>query len=88
MVTIKRYRLEEMSTIVGVGDQAILEWVERRWLSPAAPELAEFDAEDLTRARLIIDLMQNYSVNEEAIPIILHLLDQLHHLQNLLNSSK
>ena len=39
------------------------------------------DREDVTRMLLVNDLKTNFGVNDEAIPIILHLIDQIHSLQ-------
>jgi chaperone modulatory protein CbpM len=36
-----------------------------------------FDEEDLARIRLIYELQMDMGVNDEAIPVILHLVDQL-----------
>jgi chaperone modulatory protein CbpM len=51
-----------------------------RWVRPAFPAEGELDAEDLARLRLIVELLGDFGVNEEAVPVILHLLDQLYAL--------
>lgn len=56
-------------------------------LSGGVPPRAEsrvfplLDEEDLARAKLIRELQEVFGVNDEAIPIILHLLDQLYFLK-------
>jgi chaperone modulatory protein CbpM len=67
-------------------DAAALEaWVEAGWLMPRRDaEAADFSDADVARARLIRDLQHDMGVNEEAIPIILDLLDQVHGLRQML----
>ena len=40
-----------------------------------------FDEEDLARIQLIQELREDFGVNDEAVPIILHLIDQLNLIQ-------
>jgi chaperone modulatory protein CbpM len=63
--------------------QIILTYIERRWISPANSEL---DQEDQARIHLIQELQSVFGVNDEAVPIILHLIDQLHFFQNKVRS--
>jgi chaperone modulatory protein CbpM len=56
-------------------------WIEAGWLLPRDRGEAEpFSEIDVARAQLIRDLAE-LGVNEEAIPIILDLIDQLHGLR-------
>lgn len=59
-------------------------WVEAGWLVPrrSGPD-QEFSEVDLARAHLIRDL-QSLGANDESIPIILDLVDQLHGVRRLL----
>lgn len=62
-------------------DVEIETWIAAGWIVPrpgAEPKLADID---LARARLIRDLKHGLGVNEEGIPIILDLIDQLHGLR-------
>lgn len=59
--------------------------IEARWIVPASPQ--QLDEEDLARARLIRELMEDLGANAESIPIILHLLDQLYYLENRLKKA-
>ena len=56
----------------------MLHCLRAHWVLPAAPENAELDDVDLARLRLILDLKEDFGVNDEAIPVSLHLVDQLH----------
>jgi chaperone modulatory protein CbpM len=67
-------------------DAAALDaWIEAGWLVPRRDQDAvDFSDADLARARLIHDLQGDMGVNEEAIPIILDLIDQVHGLRRKL----
>ncbi len=54
-------------------------WLEAGWLDPHASG-ERFSEVDVARAQLIHDL-QRMGVNEEGIPVILDLIDQLHGLR-------
>jgi chaperone modulatory protein CbpM len=61
-----------------LDDAAVQTWVAAGWLAPRPPgDLSGFSEVDLARARLIFDL-QRMGVNDDGIPIILDLIDQLH----------
>ena len=66
-------------------DNPILEqWVEVGWLNPQHHSTGQrFSDVDLARAQLIRDL-QDLGVNDDSMPIILDLVDQLHGLRHLL----
>ena len=73
---LKRARLDS---------DAIDLWVDAGWLAPrhASGEWT-FSEIDLARTRLIQDLSGDLGVNDEGIPIILGLVDQLHGLRRFL----
>jgi chaperone modulatory protein CbpM len=59
-------------------------WVEAGWLLPRSSEDAErFSDMDLARAQLIRDLA-GLGVNDEGIPVVLDLVDQLHGVRRTL----
>jgi len=58
------------------------EWIAHQWVLPEQQDGQYlFVAIDIARARLIAELRQEMAVNDEAIPIILSLLDQLYDLR-------
>ena len=73
---LKRARLDS---------DAIDLWVDAGLLAPrhAGGEWT-FSEIDLARTRLIQDLTRDFGVNDEGIPIILDLVDQLHGLRRIL----
>ncbi len=75
-----RFQLEEVAKKSGLAPEKVLLYVSRSWISPLEPEQQIFDSEDLARIQLILDLQQRMGVNDEAVPVILHLVDQLNRL--------
>lgn len=75
--SIVRFSLLEASRQSGVDRKTIVYCLQERWLVPAYPEEAELDEADVARLRLIATLREDFGVNDEAIPVILHLVDQL-----------
>ena len=62
-------------------------WIAAGWLVPdRAGGVRDFSEVDIARARLIRDLQQDLGVNDEAIPVILDLLDQMHGLRQALRA--
>ena len=60
-------------------------WIEYGWLLPSRDASGSgFSEIDVARARLIRDLQDDMGVNDEAISIILDLLDQMHGLRRAL----
>jgi chaperone modulatory protein CbpM len=66
-------------------DAQVLEaWVEAGWLLPRQDgDKRNFSEVDLARAQLIRDL-ENLGLNDEAVPVILDLVDQVHGLRRTL----
>ena len=76
------YEVREIAHIIGVDGETVFEFIRKEWLVPADPIESTFDEEDIARARFIHELQENFGVNDEAVSIILHLVDQLHYFQN------
>ena len=67
-----------------VDDETLDQWVEAGWLIQHQNLSGErFSDVDFARAQLIRDL-QDLGVNDDSIPIVLGLVDQLHGLRHLL----
>ncbi len=68
-------------------EEFIVHCIQAKWIVPAAlesSELQELDNEDIARLRLIRDLQEDFGANDEAIPVILHLIDQIIFLNNMI----
>ncbi len=60
----------------------VLAWVDRGWVRPApSGEEWEFQDIDVARVRLIRDLTHELAVQEETMPLVLSLLDQVYALR-------
>ncbi len=79
MKQLIRVTIEEASEMCGPSCEEITHYIDEQWIRPF--EENAFDDEDVARIRLIHDLIENLGVNEESVPIILHLIDQIHVLQ-------
>ena len=78
----KALSLAEVSEITGIDRTTVIAFIEREWISPVTQD--EIDHEDIARIHLITELRGNFGANDAAIPVILHLLDQLYHLRHQL----
>ncbi len=75
-----RFKLEEVATRCQIEPDIILRFVSHTWVHPIDSDNDLFDEEDIARIQLIYDLKETLGVNDESIPVILHLIDQLNHL--------
>ncbi len=72
-----------------LGEAELITWVERGWVCPdgVGSEAAwVFHDIDIARIRLIHDLSHRMELEEDAIPLVLSLLDQIHALRGQLRS--
>lgn len=74
------FTLIEVSELVGIEQETVIELIQRDWICPVSG--TELDEEDIARIRLIQELRVQFGANDDAIPLILHLMDQLYHLRN------
>lgn len=72
-----RYEITEIIEVYHVKEIFIYDCIEKEWIVPVDAEKKSLDMEDITRILLIRDLKEDFGVNDESIPIILHLIDQL-----------
>lgn len=64
--------------------QTLEHWVTRRWIVPTGEGQAMALTEtDCARVLLIRELQGDFGVNDEGMDIVLHLLDQLHGMRNM-----
>lgn len=64
--------------------QALDAWIEAGWLRPQGGQSnREFSDIDVARVRLIGDLRGDLGINDEAVPVVLDLIDQIHGLRRL-----
>jgi chaperone modulatory protein CbpM len=80
------FSIIEATEATGLDGQTIVTFIEKEWISP--PESKNLDEEDIARIGLIQELRSKFGVNDEAVPLILHLVDQLFCLKNKLSKLK
>jgi hypothetical protein len=71
------YEITEIIELYEVNEIFIFDCIEREWIIPLDTNKKILDREDIGRMLLIKDLKEDFGVNDESIPIILHLIDQL-----------
>ncbi len=70
--------VQTLSRTVGVAEAEITRWVELTWLRPdGSPGGWVFHEVDVARVRLIAELRELH-MDEDAMPVVLSLLDQLY----------
>jgi chaperone modulatory protein CbpM len=67
-----------------LGSAELASWVERGWVQPE--EGSGFHEIDIARVHLIYDLRREMALGEEAVPLVLSLLDQVYELRCTLKS--
>ena len=81
-ITRKTFSVTEVSEITGVEPTKVLLFIQREWIIPMGTD--EIDHEDIARIHLIEELQRTFGANDESIPLILHLMDQLYFLREQL----
>ena len=65
--------------VSGLRLEDLQRWIEHAWVRPdGAPGNWRFQPIDVARIQLIVELRDELSVNEEALPTVLLLLDQVY----------
>lgn len=82
-----RRPLSEVSIIFNIPSEVIIHFIDEEWITPIDNELKMLDEEDICRILLIHDLKDKFGVNDEAVPVILHLVDQLNFIVHDPNES-
>ncbi len=80
----KKFIVAEVSEKLRMDSKFILHCIQAQWISPSSPKMMELDEEDIARLQLIRDLKEGFGANDEAIPVILHLLDQIYSLRRVI----
>lgn len=80
--------MEEVCRFYHLEEDLIIRFVNEEWIYPKERDQLGFDEEDLARIHLIQELREDFGVNDEAVPIILHLIDQLNCLKLKIRKNK
>jgi chaperone modulatory protein CbpM len=72
-------RLERLAIESGATAAELTVWIERQWLRPDSQggEIAFNDA-DRARLAMIVEFRRDLSIDDEAMPVVLDLVDRLH----------
>ncbi len=75
MITVETLCVE----VSGLRPDDLQRWIEQAWVRPdGGPGRYRFQEIDVARVRLIVELREHLQVGEEALPLVLSLLDQLY----------
>lgn len=73
---------EVIVEVEGISESELRVWIECGWIRPARAEADyAFSEVDIARVSLIADLRQRMGINDEAMPVVLDLMDQLYGLR-------
>lgn len=76
---------DELVITLNIGASELTAWIEQHWVLPVEVDGdLVFDDSDVARVRLIAELRNDLGVNEDAIPVVLRLLDQVYGLRRAL----
>jgi chaperone modulatory protein CbpM len=76
-----------MRMIVGVRAAELRGWIEEGWVRPETEHgVYIFREIDVARARLIHDLRRELAIDNDAVPVVLNLLDQLYAMRRRLRA--
>jgi len=75
------YYFQEITQTYQISEQFIRECLQKQWIEPLDTEASKLSQEDIARLLLIRDLMEDMGVNDESVPVILNLIDQIHALK-------
>jgi chaperone modulatory protein CbpM len=76
-------KAQEFAQQARINVQTLDAWIEAGWLAPHRNDGMHYSEVDLARAHLIEDL-KDIGINDEGVPVILDLVDQLHGLRRVL----
>jgi len=69
----------------GLDRRDLVRWVENRWVLPEPRDQTWiFHEVDVARVELILEIRQEFAIDEEALPLVLGLLDQVYDLRRQL----
>jgi chaperone modulatory protein CbpM len=76
---------ELLRQIRGLDRRDLIRWVENRWVLPERRDQTWlFQEVDVARVELILEIRQEFAIDEEALPMVLGLLDQVYELRRQL----
>jgi len=81
MKSLNHKRIEEVCQEYLISEEVIHKFILEEWIVPLDLEQMVFDDEDLARIGLILELKDELGIGDEAVLIILRLIDQVNFLR-------
>jgi chaperone modulatory protein CbpM len=76
---------ELLRQMQGLDRRELMRWVENRWVLPERRgQTFIFHEVDVARVELIFEIRREFAIDEEALPLVLGLLDQVYDLRRQL----
>jgi chaperone modulatory protein CbpM len=76
---------ELLRRFAGLQRVEVTRWVENRWVLPELRDERWFFHEvDIARIELIVEIRRDFAIDDEAMPLVLSLLDQVYSLRRQL----
>src|SRR5437868_14692037 len=76
---------ERLRQMKGLDRGDLVRWVENGWVLPEQRDQTWiFHEVDVARVELILEIRQEFAIDEEALPLVLALLDQVYELRRQL----
>jgi chaperone modulatory protein CbpM len=76
---------EELVAEIDIAPAELAAWIEQEWVLPARQGKTHvFNDTDVARVRFICELRRDMAINDEAVPVVLRLLDQIYALRDTL----
>ena len=76
---------ELLGRVRGLDRQELVHWVENRWVLPEQRgDTWLFHEVDVARVELILEIRHEFAIDDEAVPVVLDLLDQVYGLRRQL----
>jgi chaperone modulatory protein CbpM len=74
--------IADVAAEFGLDREELVVWIEKRWVLPV-DESGDyvFGEADLARVQMIVELRRDLDINDDALPVVLDLLDKLYGLR-------
>lgn len=70
-----------------ISRQELSAWIEQKWVLPTEEDgRFLFNEADRARIGLILELRRDLAINDEAMPVVLQLLDQVYAMRRAMNA--
>ena len=74
-----------LARLEGLDSRELARWVENRWVLPERRDQTWiFHEVDVARVELIVEIRREFAIDDEALPLVLGLLDQVYDLRRQL----